>query len=118
MEKKRVLVIALCLILMTVVISSAASTFNVNTVARLNISGTTASCMGSVVADKTTDSISATMRLWRGNTCIATWNGTGSGSLLMNKTKAVTSGYSYKVTVDASVNGVKQARVTSPVKNC
>lgn len=38
MEKKRVLVIALCLILMTVVISSAASTFNVNTVARLNIS--------------------------------------------------------------------------------
>lgn len=63
MEKKRVLVIALCLILMTVVISSAASTFNVNTVARLNISGTTASCMGNVVADKTTDSISATKRL-------------------------------------------------------
>ena len=29
----------------------------------------------------------------------------------MNKTKAVTSGYSYKVTVDASVNGVKQAGV-------
>lgn len=33
------------------------------------------------------------------------WNGTGSGSLLMNETKAVTSGYSYKVTVDASVSG-------------
>ena len=78
----------------------------------------TASCMGSVVADKTTDSISVTMRLWKGNSCIATWNGTGSGTLMMNKTKAVTSGYSYKVTVDASVNGVKQARVTSPVKSC
>ena len=46
MEKKRVLVMVLCFMLMTAVISSAASTFNVNTVARLNISGTTASMYG------------------------------------------------------------------------
>lgn len=109
---------ALCLLIMTTIAASAVSTLNVNTVARLNISGTTASCMGNVVADKTTDSISATMRLWENGTCIATWNSTGNGSLMMNKTKTVTSGRSYKVTVDASVNGVKQARVTSPVKKC
>ena len=74
--------------------------------ASLNITGTTATCTLSASADTTQDSLKAVIRLYRGSTCIAAWSGSGSGYLNMSKTKTVTKGYTYKMTVDLTVNGV------------
>lgn len=75
-------------------------------IANFNISGTTATCTLSASADNATDSLKAIIRLYRGSTCIATWSGSGSSYLNMTKTKTVTKGYTYKMTVDLTVNGV------------
>ena len=75
-------------------------------VATLDISGTTATCTLSAAADKTSDSVKAIIKLYRGSTCIATWSGSGDGYLFMSKPKTVTKGYTYKMTVSLTINGV------------
>lgn len=71
----------------------------------LSFSGTTANCSIKVVGDKSTDEISVTLELWRGTTCLASWEDSGTGRLSMNETETVTKGYTYKLTADVTING-------------
>ena len=84
----------------------------IRTTASISNSGADVTCTG-IVFGNAKDPISAKMKLWRDNTCIATWSANGTGNLTIVKTKSVTKGHTYKVTVDANVAGVKQQRVTS-----
>jgi hypothetical protein len=78
----------------------------------LSYSGTTATCAVVTVSDYSTDEITCVLKLWRGSTCIATWEGNGSGYLHMSKTKNVTSGVEYTLTADVVINGVAQPRAS------
>lgn len=57
---------------------------------------------------KSTDPISVTAKLWRGTRCLNTWTASGSGRVKMEKNFAAIKGNTYKVTVDYTINGVKQ----------
>ena len=70
----------------------------------LSFSGTTANCTTRVNSGTSDGNISATIQLWQGSTCVATWY-------------AVTSGLQYTLTVDATVNGSSIPRV-STTKTC
>lgn len=79
----------------------------------LSFSGTTANCSVYIKADNLNDSISATIQLWQGSSCLATWYASGVGSLTHSASKAVTSGLQYTLTVDATVNGSSIPRVST-----
>lgn len=78
----------------------------------LGFFGTTAYCEVTILCDYATDEIEATMKLWEGNYCIATWHASDEGTLSMQKTKSnCTEGQEYTVTVDVVINGVSKPRV-------
>lgn len=83
----------------------------------LSFSGTTANCSVYVNSGTPDGSISATIQLWQGSTCVATWYASGVGSLTYSTSKAVTSGLQYTLTVDATINGSSSPRV-STTKTC
>lgn len=70
----------------------------------LSFSGTTASCRIIVRGDRSSDTLSATAKLWTGKT----WTIKGTGKIQTTKTATVSKGKTYKLTVDYTVNGVKQ----------
>ena len=74
----------------------------------LSFSGTTANYSTVVRGNNTSDSISVTMKLWKGGSVIKTWSSSGSGKVSMSKTAAVKRGQTYKLTVNATINGVAQ----------
>lgn len=83
----------------------------------LSFSGTTANCTTRITSGTPDGSISATIQLWQGSSCIATWYASGVGSLTYSTSKAVTSGLQYTLTVDATINGSSIPRV-STTKTC
>lgn len=87
--------------------------------ARPNISfdGTTAVCMIYACADKSTDAISIIAKLWTGSTCLKTWSIKGSGQVRTTKTATVSKGKTYKLTMDCTINGIKQPQ-RSVTKTC
>ena len=74
----------------------------------LSFSGTTATCTAFVRGNKSTDNVAATVKLWTGGTCLKTWSASGEYSVKIQKTATVSKGKTYKLTVDYTVNGVKQ----------
>lgn len=75
---------------------------------KLSFNGTTAICTIYVRGDKSTDTVSATAKLWSGSTCLKTWAFSGKGSIREDRKATVSRGKTYKLTVDYMVNGVKQ----------
>ena len=108
----QILIVVLIISIAIPIIGTATETRAMTIIPGLSFSGTTANCEVTVACDYTTDKISATMKLWEGNFCIATWTASGSGSLSMEKTKSnCTEGQEYTVTVDVVINGVSKPRV-------
>lgn len=83
----------------------------------LSFSGTTATCKATVYGDHGTDTVSLTVKLWQGTTCLETWSASGTGYAKVNKTATVTRGKTYKMTVDFTVNGVAEPQL-SITKTC
>ena len=109
MKKQSVLLfVAMFFLLSTQV--NAASTRTVLS-PTLTFDGTTAKCSIFVVGYASNDVVSATLKLWHGNTFIETWEDEATTFLSMSKTATVTKGETYKLTVDISINGVPQATV-------
>ena len=108
---KRVIPMILALVMILSVAAQASGPMKVP-IARptLTFSGTTANCAVKIRVDKTTDTISVTMKLWKGNSCLQTWNANGTGRVTVSKTATVTKGSAYKLTVDYTINGVKQTQ--------
>lgn len=83
----------------------------------ISFSGTTATCSVDVRGNTATDRISFVAKLWHGNTCLNTWTASGTGHATLNKTQSVTRGQTYKLTVDATINGEAQP-TKSVTKTC
>lgn len=110
---RKVLCVLLALIMLTLPITASAATARSASIRlSLSYSGTTATCAVVTVSDYTTDEITCVLKLWRGSTCIATWEGEGSGYLHMSETKTITSGVEYTLTADVVINGVAQPRAS------
>lgn len=71
--KKATLFVSFVLILILAIPVQAQTPKNPLGRVSLTFSGTTAHCSCVIYADSEDDSISATMKLWNGNQCIATW---------------------------------------------
>lgn len=79
---------------------------------QISFDGDRAICTVTVIGDKTTDSISITMKLWHDNSCIATWSTSGTGYMQFSRSKDVTEGLQYKLTADVMINGVVKPTVS------
>lgn len=108
--RKKVLVLALALVMLLGVTAQAAPMRMPYTKPLLSFSGTTALCTATVRADNTGDSILVTAKLWHNGTCLKTWSKQGKGYVNLSGSVTVTRGQSYTLTVDATINGAAQAR--------
>lgn len=109
--KKSVLLLALILILSIPTTAHAAvpdelSPFVLKILPSLTFDGETAKCTVTIIGDNMSDTISVTLKLWQGSTCLATWSSSGTGYMQFSKTKNVTEGMQYKMTVDVTINGI------------
>lgn len=107
--RKRLFAFALALVLVsgTLIMSASAATPRMTIVSPgLRFTGTTAHCDVSVTSDKSTDEITATIKLWNGSSCVATWYDIAYGTLSFYATRTVNLNTTYVLTVDATVNGV------------
>ena len=74
----------------------------------LAFNGTTATCTAHVRGNSATDTVAATVKLWTGSICLRTWTARAKNFVTIEETATVSRGKTYKLTVDYTVNGVKQ----------
>lgn len=107
--RKRILALCLILVFALGISAQAVEILAVRTVPKITFDGTTATCTVNVRGDKTTDTISLTAKLYKGNTCVKIWTASGTGTVRLSKPATVEKGKTYKLTADVTINGVKQA---------
>ena len=78
----------------------------------ISFNGTTASCTVFVYAEQMTDDIDAVIKLWQGSQCIKTWEESSVGDLACSGTATVSRGKTYQLTVDVTLAGNTQPRVS------
>ena len=108
--KRRFFLFVILLVLMLSFTAHAASMAYVANPS-LSFSGTTAYCAVVCRGDKTTDTISATLTLYQGNTQIDSWSNSGTFRVPVSGNCSVVSGVTYRLKLSWSVNGVSQPDV-------
>ncbi len=78
----------------------------------LSYNQSVATCTANIIGESTSDYLKATIKLWRGNSCIKTWEEAGNGYIFFSKTATIIPGNTHTLTVDLWVNGVEQDRVS------
>lgn len=111
--RKIAFVLAIILVLSLPLSVQAAQPRAISIVPRINVNGSTATCTVTAVADNISEHLEATIKLYRGSTLIATWYEDGYGYINFKETKTVLSGYTYKLTVDLTVDGVAVPQATA-----
>lgn len=109
--KKRYLSLAL-LLAVILSISAHAQTYMMRKECDLSFEGSTAYCSVTIKCDKSTDEISALVKLWDGSRPIENWSVNATGKLIFLETKTLTPGKTYKLTVDYTVNGISQTQLS------
>ena len=92
--------------------------------ADLTISGSTATCIGSGKGSSTSNFTTLTVTLQRQSsgssswTNVDSWSSTGTGRDLVRvqKTKSVSSGYSYRVKVSCAITNAQGTQLEKPIK--
>ncbi len=79
----------------------------------ISFQGTTAICRATLQTDVATDKVSVTMKLWHNGRVIETWTQRGTYAIRMKETVSVVKGQSYKLTMDSTINGVRQSTKTA-----
>ncbi|MBR3771467.1 MAG: hypothetical protein IKL07_04300 [Clostridium sp.] len=115
--RKIALIIALIMILSVpttayATMSEEISPFVLRIYPHISFNGKTATCTANVYVDNPNDRVSITMKLWQGNSCIATWSTSGTGNMQFSRSKAVTVGLEYRLTVDVTINGITKPTVS------
>ena len=103
---KKLALILVILLVISMPLQAYAATRAAQTTPNLSISGTTARCFASVLANSSTDHLEVTMRLENRNRIVATWTSEGYGSVVMNETTRIGAGRTYKLIVEVKENGV------------
>ena len=78
----------------------------------LSFDGTTATCEATVVGNDTSEYIEVTMTLKWGIFTIEKWTASGYGYVYMNEQHAVNSGWTYKLVVEVTFDGVEKSPVS------
>lgn len=105
MRKMSLILVVAMLFSILALPAAAAEPRAVTIVPDLSFDGTTANCVVHIMGNSTNEEMDATIRLYRGSTLIATWYAEGNGYIFFEKTKTVTKGYTYKLTVDLTIDG-------------
>ena len=82
----------------------------------LTFNGTTATC-GLVVTAEDTDTITATVRLYRGSSVVATWTPRAVGTMGFYDYATVARNATYTLTAQVYINGVAQAPASTTRTN-
>ena len=83
--KKNIIMLLTLFAFMVSVVSVHAAPRTISIKPSISFDGTTAKCSVSVVADKMSDSVSATLVLWDGSKVIDSWTAAGTGYLLFSE---------------------------------
>lgn len=110
--KKRWFILILIVTVLLVVPAQATTSRIMQLTPTLTFDGTTANCAFTVSGNTPMDDISIVLKLWRGNTCLATWEDSGIGYVHMSETETVAKGYLYQLTADVTINGKDQPQVS------
>lgn len=78
----------------------------------LSFSGTTANCSASVYGNNSSEYIEVTMKLKWGIFNVEKWTASGYGYVYMQEQHSVNSGWTYKLVVEVTINGVEQTPVS------
>lgn len=111
--KRKLCAIALMLILMlslSLTAYAASTAYSANP--SLTFSGTTANCSVVCKGSKTTDSISATLTLYRGSTLVDSWSNSGTFRVPVSGSCGVVSGVTYRLELTWTVNNVAQPDIS------
>ena len=79
----------------------------------LSFQGATAYCGAECRAEKSSDTVKATLTLYRGSTYVDSWSGSGKGRVAISGDCAVKSGTKYTLTLTYSINGIAQPSVST-----
>ena len=103
MKKRLIVFLLVAVMLLSVTVHAAPRAANM--LPALTFDGTTAICEVKVIGENMSDEIEVTLTLWRGNFMMETWSAEGTGYLQMSESVVVTSGYTYRLEADVTING-------------
>ena len=83
----------------------------------LRFDGTTAYCSVICYGESSNDTVDVTLTLYQGTSYVDSWSGSGKGRASLSGSCEVSSGKSYKLVLNYSVNGKTQPSV-STTKTC
>ena len=108
------IVATILLIALLVVPTATCANARAIPVIALNVSFATTAVVSTVEIQADLDkAISAVIKLYQGNSCIATWNASDVGYLNFRSVKVVDKGYTYTLTVDATIDGTTYDTVST-----
>ena len=110
--RKRIICMMLLITMAFVIPAHAASTRTISVVPDLAFNGTRATCSVSIVGNRTTDKIEATMELRQGSRLIDDWSASGYGILKIRETATVARNTTYTLEIEYSVNGDSKTPVS------
>ena len=111
--KKIAFVLAVILVFSIPLSVQAAQPRAISIVPEITLEGTSLTCYVSAAADHISEHLEATIRIYRENTLIYTWYASGYGYIDFTRTRGAPSGYTYRMTVDLTVDGVAIPQATA-----
>ena len=106
--KRRVIVLTMLFALILSLPAFAAEPRVVIVRPTLNFTETTANCQVVILGNSNDDDIVAVIKFWENGRCIETWNEEATGILNFNTTMNAVKRNTYKLTVDAVIDGDDQ----------
>ncbi len=110
--RKKIICMMLLITMVFVIPANAASTRAISVVPDIEFDGTEATCTVSIIGDRTTDEIEATMELRQGGRLIDDWSASGYGILKIRETATVARNTTYTLEIEYSVNGDSKTPVS------
>ena len=109
--RKASICLAILLTILLAMPASASAQRTTSITSDIVFDDTSANCFALIIGNSTSDTISATMVLKRGNTLVDKWSGSGNGTLKLTGTANATAG-KYTLIVNATINNIPQPAVT------
>ena len=110
MRWSAVLVVIILVISMPLSVSAAPRALGITPT--IAFDGTTANCEAMVVGNNTSEYIEVTMKLKWGIFTVESWTSSGYGYVYMLEEHAVNKGWTYKLVVEVTVDGVESSPVS------
>lgn len=105
---KRALILTVLLAFVFGLPAFAVETRTVDIRPSLTFAETTAECKVVIMGNSSSDDITAVIKFWENGRCLETWNEDATGILNFRTTVEVSKGNTYKLTVDAVIDGEEQ----------